>query len=105
MAKEDIVKFQFKPGQSGNPGGKPKGAVSMKTWAKNYLATLPPEERIKFLNSLPKELVWRMAEGNPDNKTDITSDGKQLFNDEQKRAGKEAIKGLLDEDIRRGEEE
>ncbi len=88
--------YQFKPGQSGNPSGKPKGAVSMKTFAKNHLAKLPKKERIKFLNSLSSDIVWKMAEGNPDNKTDLTSDGKPLFNNEQRKNSEESIDEFLD---------
>ena len=57
--------YQFKKGQSGNPGGMKKGTKSMKTWAKEYLESLPDEERLEFLGTLPSELVWRMAEGQP----------------------------------------
>lgn len=31
MAKEDIQPFKFKPGQSGNPAGRPKGIPNSKT--------------------------------------------------------------------------
>lgn len=57
--------FKFKPGISGNPGGRKKGSKSMKVFAREYLASLPEEERLKFLNSLPSELVWKMSEGAP----------------------------------------
>ena len=36
-AYKHLAPYQFKPGQSGNPSGRPKGP-SMKEWAKNYLA-------------------------------------------------------------------
>lgn len=71
--------YQFAKGESGNPGGRPKGSKSLKTFVKEYLEQLPELEKIEFLQSLPPEMVWRMAEGNPETKTDITSDGKPLI--------------------------
>ena len=71
--------YQFQPGQSGNPGGRPKGSKSLKTFAKEYLENLPNEEKIEFLSALPEELVFRMAEGNPATNTDITSKGERIL--------------------------
>lgn len=71
--------YQFVKGQSGNPGGRPKGSKSLKTFAREYLEALPDEEKIEFLKTLPSEIIWRMSEGNPDNKSDITSDGEKIM--------------------------
>lgn len=68
--------YQFVKGQSGNPGGRPKGSKSLKTFAKEFLMSLPDEEKIEYLKTLPPEMVWRMAEGNP--AQDVTSGGKAL---------------------------
>jgi hypothetical protein len=57
--------YSWVKGQSGNPGGRPKGAKSLKQFAREYLEMLPPEEKIEFMKALPEELVFRMAEGNP----------------------------------------
>lgn len=57
----------FKKGQSGNPVGRPKGSVGLKTWAKEYLSSMNEEERMDFMDGLPKEVIWKMAEGNPHN--------------------------------------
>lgn len=70
--------YQFIKGQSGNPGGRPKGSKSLKTFVKEYLENLPEEEKIEYLKTLPPELVWRMAEGNPHNTGDITTGGQPI---------------------------
>ena len=44
MSKEDIVKYEFKKGVSGNPSGKPKGALNRSTIAKKWLEVLSQEE-------------------------------------------------------------
>ncbi len=58
-----LRKYAFKKGVSGNPGGRPEGAVSMKTFAKNYLESMPEEDRIEFLNGLDPKVIWEMSEG------------------------------------------
>jgi hypothetical protein len=70
--------YKFVKGKSGNPGGRPKGSKSLKTFAREYLASLPEDEKIKFLEALPEDIVWKMAEGNPESKTDITSAGDKI---------------------------
>lgn len=74
---DHLKPWQFKPGQSGNPGGMKPGTVSMKTWAKNYLSNLDEEERLEFMKGMNKTEVWKMAEGNP--AQDITSGGEKLI--------------------------
>lgn len=70
--------YQFVKGKSGNPGGRPKGSKSLKTFVREYLETLPDEEKIEFLKTLPPETVWKMAEGNPRQDTDLTSGGESI---------------------------
>ena len=64
----------WKKGQSGNLKGRPKGKT-LKEYAREYLACLTDEERDDFMDGLPKELIWKMAEGNPkqDTETEINS--------------------------------
>lgn len=62
----------FKKGQSGNPLGRPKGAVSLKEYARKMLEGMNEEEAMDFLEGLDKKVVWEMAEGKPDAKTELT---------------------------------
>ena len=64
-------KWWWKPGQSGNPAGRPKGK-SMKEYSREYLQSMPEEERIEFLKSIDPEAIWKMAEGLP--KTTLSGD-------------------------------
>ncbi len=68
----------FKKGQSGNPNGRPKGTFSLKTYAKKYLEEMSDEEKLEFMDGLPKEIIWKMAEGNPKQDTDVTTNGESL---------------------------
>lgn len=69
--------WQFQPGRSGNPSGRPKGTMSMKEFAKKYLRELPDDEKIKFLKGLNKDIVWKMGEGQW--QLDVTSGGEKIM--------------------------
>ena len=67
----------YKKGQSGNPSGRPAG-ISLKEYAKMKLNTMSDEEKEEFFNGIDKRVIWEMAEGKAEAKTDITSGGETL---------------------------
>lgn len=74
---KQLIPYCWKKGQSGNPNGRPKGKT-LKEFAREYLESLPDDEKVDYLASLPPEIVWKMAEGMPDTKTDLTSKGEPI---------------------------
>lgn len=69
----------FKKGNAGGPG-RPKGSgKSLKEYSREYLASMTDEERLEFMEGLPKLDIWKMAEGNPKADLDITSDGQPMI--------------------------
>ena len=65
---------QFKPGQSGNPSGRPKGSVSLKEYARKMLLELDDDGKREFMAGLEKDIIWKMAEGNPKQDTQLKAD-------------------------------
>lgn len=74
---EYLKPYQWKKGQSGNPAGRKPGK-SLKEFARQYLESLSEEDKIEFIKHIPMDTIWKMAEGNPKQDTDITSAGKPI---------------------------
>jgi len=70
---DHLKPWQFKPGQSGNLEGRPEGP-SLKEWSKSYLKRLNAKERKEFMTGIDKKIVWEMAEGKPDTKTEVKAE-------------------------------
>ena len=76
---KQLQPYTWKKGQSGNPAGRPPGKT-LKEFAREYLMSLPDDEKVEYLASLPTDIVWKMAEGNPANATALTGkDGEPLI--------------------------
>ena len=65
----------FGPGNIANPTGRPKGKT-LKEWAREKLMNMTDEQREDFIKTLPREIVWRMAEGNPKQDTEYSGEVK-----------------------------
>jgi hypothetical protein len=50
----------------------------MKDYAREMLECMTDEERQEFMHGLPQEVVWKMAEGNPANNTDLITSGDRV---------------------------
>lgn len=61
----------FQPGKSGNPGGRPKGSKSLKTYAMEMLRDMNDEEKLEYLKGLDKKVIWEMSEGKAKQDVDI----------------------------------
>lgn len=56
-----------------NPAGRPKGKT-LKEFAREYLMNLPDDEKQAYLRNLPQDIVWRMAEGNPHQSSEVAGE-------------------------------
>ncbi len=71
----------FKPGFTGNPGGRPKG--TLKEYLSRKFREMSDEEKQDWLdeNEISGDLMWRMAEGQPkqDTEVDMTLSGPTIM--------------------------
>jgi hypothetical protein len=68
--------IMWKPGQSGNPSGRPKN--TMKDYMRRKFMEMSDEDKEAFLKDVPRVDQIKLAEGNPHTTTDVTSDGKRV---------------------------
>lgn len=61
----------YKKGQSGNPGGRPVGSKTLKTYIKEKFEKMTDEEREEYLEGLDKKTIWEMGEGKAEAKTEL----------------------------------
>lgn len=76
-----VVATQFKPGQSGNPAGKPVGTLSIKARVKAALEKDPAamESFVKHFTHKNRELTWQMLEGKPKQENEVTVDKEGII--------------------------
>lgn len=67
----------FGPGNNANPSGRPKGQSLKEYWRQRF-QLMTDEEKAEFSNKIGLGDIWRMAEGNPANATDLTTNGESL---------------------------
>ena len=71
----------FPPGVSGNPAGRPKGSISIKSAIKKRLEENPEElkEIVEHFVKKNRELMWQMIEGRPQQQVDLGNKGELPF--------------------------
>jgi hypothetical protein len=69
---KQLQPYVWKKGVSVNPAGRPPGKT-LKEFGRDYLMSLPDDEKIEYLASLPTDIVWKMAGGNPESAAAVIS--------------------------------
>lgn len=69
---------RFAHGGNHNPGGRPRN--TMKDYVARKFSKMTDDEKEAWLteNKVSAEIIWKMGEGNPDNKSDITSGDEKI---------------------------
>ena len=75
---EHLQPWQYKKGQSGNPSGRAPG-ISLKEYARMKFRTMTDEDREEFFNGIPKIDLFKMAEGNPESKSEVNNVGNPII--------------------------
>lgn len=65
-----LKQYQWQKGQSGNPEGGKKGK-RLKTFVAEMFENMTDEDKAIFLKGLEPDLIWKMAEGNPKDESEI----------------------------------
>lgn len=69
----------FKKGDPNiNRKGRIDGGGGLKAYDRDKFKDMSDEEKDKFLKTISPELRYKMAEGNPESKTDLTSAGEAI---------------------------
>ena len=90
--KKPPVEHQFKPGNNANPGGRPKGSVSLTTTLRRLLAEIPKGQRKSWAqgfvektlkdamagDAAARKIIWEYMEGAPKHDVTIHKDDRSL---------------------------
>ena len=90
---EGIEPYKWKPGQSGNPSGRPPLGTSLTELMRKFLEEIPPGQTLSYRDAFIRKvyklameegsesairLIWNYIDGMPVQRADITSDGEKL---------------------------